>query len=232
MRCVGFRGKTVKRKPAQRTWLGSPFSLLLVLPPPRAPPSATSPPARRHSAEAFFLVRVLSRFPLLLLPAFFLDCSGVGRGSVRTWIGAFISSQVTHSCLSGLLQEFVLQNLILPPSICSSRRFVCGVAAFLSNRAHPAVDPLGPSACSRLRRDGQAGAVREEGMVHRAGDVRLRGEEDPVLQAAAAEAPRDGKYSRHEISFDIVPAPTVLFNCVVEPTFAGMLVKVLANYAF
>jgi hypothetical protein len=42
--------------------------------------------------------------------------------------------------------------------------------------------------------DGQVAAIRAEGMVHRAGDVWSRGEEDPVLQAAAAEAPRDGKY--------------------------------------
>jgi hypothetical protein len=41
-------------------------------------------------------------------------------------------------------------------------------------------------------------------MVHRARDVRLRGEADPILQAAAAEAPRDGKYFLHEISFEIL----------------------------
>ena len=37
--------------------------------------------------------------------------------------------------------------------------------------------------------DGQVAAIRAEGMVHRPGDVWSRGKEDPVLQAAAAEAP-------------------------------------------
>ena len=38
--------------------------------------------------------------------------------------------------------------------------------------------------------DGQVVAIRAEGMVHRAGDVWSRGEEDPVLQAAAARCAR------------------------------------------
>lgn len=59
--------------------------------------------------------------------------------------------------------------------------------------------------------DGQVAAIRAEGMVHRAGDVWSRGEEDPVLQAAAAEAPRDGKYFFFAANFmDNVVVPTVL----------------------
>jgi hypothetical protein len=58
--------------------------------------------------------------------------------------------------------------------------------------------------------DGQVAAIRAEGMVHRAGDVWSRREEDPVLQAAAAEAPRDGKYFFAANFMDNVVVPTVL----------------------
>lgn len=70
------------------------------------------------------------------------------------------------------------------------------------------------------RRDGQAGAVREEGVVRRAGHIRLRGEEDPILQVAATETPRDGKYFRRDASSffssfldDLVVGHTILSIC-------------------
>ena len=66
--------------------------------------------------------------------------------------------------------------------------------------------------------DGQVVAIRAEGMVHRAGDVWSRGEEDPVLQAAAAEAPRDGKCFPPTNCMDNVVVP----KCpLIVETFPG-----------
>jgi len=69
--------------------------------------------------------------------------------------------------------------------------------------------------------DGQVAAIRAEGMVHRPGDVWSRGKEDPVLQAAAAEAPRDGKYFLFFFAANFMDNVVVPTPLIVEPTFPG-----------